>query len=83
VYVNEQTQGALTFEARNHLFEVIDGGVEGGRGFQVTPIQVVPGKAAAVVAIDDAIRVQHWHNLEDKVGTQPGRLYSIACDKAQ
>jgi len=83
VYVNEQTQGALTFEARNHLFEVIDGGVEGGRGFQVAPIQVVPGEAAAVVAIDDAIHVEHWHNLEDKVGPQPGRLYSIARDKAQ
>eukprot|EP00960_Hanusia_phi_P023845 703314-Hanusia_phi.AAC.1 len=49
-----------------HLGEE-DGGMERARGVEPLAVEVLAGEGAAVVAVDDAVRVQHGDDLEDKV----------------
>lgn len=54
-------------------------------GFVITvpdSIQVVAGEAASVVAIDDSIRVEHWHYLEDEIFSQSLSLLAVRYQKA-
>lgn len=40
-------------------------------------IQVVTGKTASVVAIDDSIRVEHWHYLKNEILSQSLSLFAV------
>lgn len=49
----------------DHLFDGVWLREQLGRRVLVLPVEIVAGQAAAVVANDDAVRVQHRDHLED------------------
>ena len=54
----------LLLEPPDHLLGVKDRGMQLLRGVVPNPVQVHPRKAAPVVAVDHAIRIEHGNDLE-------------------
>ena len=65
--VSEHQHFTLLNKSVNHLLRVVDRRVQHfGRRFPAT-VKVAASQGAAIVAVNDAIRVQHRYHLEDKV----------------
>ena len=65
----------------DQLLGVVDGWMENFGGCFPSTIQVTARQRAPIVAIDDAVWVQHWNNFEDKVLPQQLRLYRVRRSK--
>lgn len=67
VQVTVESQRTLATELFDELLGVIHSRVKCLRRVLPAAVQVAAGERAAIVAIDDAVRVQHWHNLKDEL----------------
>ena len=65
--VAKQLHGAVGAKALHHSLHGDDGGVEIRLRVPPAPVEVHACQGAPVIPCDDAIRVQHGHDLEDEV----------------
>jgi hypothetical protein len=61
---------ALLVQIVHELLEVIDDGKGLRTRMTKVPVHVFAGQRAAVVADDDAVRIEHGNDLEDQVRAQ-------------
>ena len=81
VEVAEYLQVTLSFKRMAQLLGRIDRRMQHFTGPLPTAVQITSGQTAAVVAVDDAIRVEHWHDFEDEVLTQVFCLERVRINK--
>ena len=66
MHVTKEDDLIIPVARRDELFRKVDGRVEQARRIGPSSIEIAADHVAAIVADDDAIRVQHWDNLEDE-----------------
>mmetsp|Transcript_30295 Transcript_30295/g.100484 ORF Transcript_30295/g.100484 Transcript_30295/m.100484 type:complete len:800 (-) Transcript_30295:727-3126(-) len=74
VQVDVHAQRRPPFRACDHPFQIVDGAVQCLARMPPLTVQVHPTESTAVVPTDDAVRVQHRHDLPHKVVAQNLRL---------
>jgi hypothetical protein len=70
MHITVQDYAPLPVQVPDHLFAVVDAFVQEFVWLQPFAVQVAPEQRAAVVALHDAVRVQHRHDFEDEVLAQ-------------
>ena len=66
MHVTKEYDLVFSVVGRDEFLCEVDGRVEKARWVRPPTIQVAAHHVTAVVADNDSIRVQHWHNLEDE-----------------
>ena len=79
VKVSEDQELTLFYKVVNHLLGVVNRWVEHFRWRLPSAIQITSCERAAIIAIDDTVRVQHGNNFENKVLSKDLRLGDICA----
>ena len=66
MHVTEKDYLILSMVGGDQLFSEVDGRVEQAGRIWPSTVEVATDHIAAIVPNDHAIRIQHWHNLEDE-----------------
>ena len=75
--VTDECDFALPVEVANHALDVPIDWVQSLRRYLPPSVQILPSKRAPVVAIDDSIWIQHWHDLKHEILSKSLRLGRI------
>lgn len=67
MHIAVQCDLALPVRVPDQLLRMVDRWVQEPVWCQPLTVEVTPQQGASVVTVDDTIRVQHRHHLEDKV----------------
>ena len=81
VHVAEEHRLTLLREFSYHRLGVPDGGVRAFVRFRPHAVQIRPGERTPIVAVDDAVGVEHRHNLEHEVVAQHFRVQRVPGEK--
>lgn len=63
------------------LLDIENNRVDLLRRILVPTVEVLATERAAVVAVDDAVHVDHWYDLEDEVLAEDARFYGVADEE--
>ena len=56
---------------------MIDSGMKDFRGRFPTTVKVASSEGAPIIAVDDAIRVEHWNDLENEIFSEEPRFVVV------